>query len=562
MFLPRRSRATPRLIALGLRRSFARMRRSIRARRGNGIEKHALRPFLQRQRWFASKSREMRQTRFSDWMRLRGGEEPSFLAVVSAEYTDGWVESYLVPLALVGGDAADAALRTSPACVLARITGARKGAIVDGLLDDATCNALMELIRTRDDRSTARGSVRAPETPAPLELPDERHWVRVATDQSNSIAFLSDRYVLKLFRRIEPTPNPEYEMGKFLAAHGFTRIPPLAGALEYHRAGLDPGTMAVVQGLIKHQGSGWDFTIDDLRRYYERVSARVKGGHSAPPAQSTPPAHPTPPARPASADPPPFFTALENWYLLGAATLGRRTAEMHVMLASDPNDPAFAPEPLDRAALDALADAMRAHAGASLDLLAQKVGALGDAARTHAEAALSERAALFGRFDALRSIDDAGQRIRVHGDYHLGQVLRTEEDFVILDFEGEPARSIAERRAKQSPLKDAAGMMRSFGYAAYAALLAFTLHAPDDYAPLETWAEGWQHWTSEAFLRAYLAALGDAPMLPRDDGVRRDVLRAFMLDKALYELAYELNNRPDWVIIPIVGIRRLLSDVW
>src|SRR5262249_6455076 len=154
--------------------------------------------------------------------------------------------------------------------------------------------------------------------------------------------------------------------------------------------------------------------------------------------------------------------------------------------------------------------------------------------RGRAEAVLAARAEIVSRFDELRSIADAGQRIRVHGDYHLGQVLRVEEDFVILDFEGEPARSIAERRARQSPLKDVAGMMRSFGYAAYAALLAFTVHAPDDYAPLERWADAWEHWVGDAFLRGYVSVPGHAPLLPRDDGARRRLLAAFMLDKALY----------------------------
>jgi maltose alpha-D-glucosyltransferase / alpha-amylase len=146
----------------------------------------------------------------------------------------------------------------------------------------------------------------------------------------------------------------------------------------------------------------------------------------------------------------------------------------------------------------------------------------------------------------------------VHGDYHLGQVLRTEEDFIILDFEGEPARSVAERKAKYSPLKDVAGMVRSYSYAAYAALFAFTLHAPDDYPLLEAWADTWQHWVAAAFLSGYRATIGAAgrpasALLPSGDRFNR-LLSAFVLEKATYELAYELNNRPDWVRIPLTGL--------
>jgi maltose alpha-D-glucosyltransferase/alpha-amylase len=163
---------------------------------------------------------------------------------------------------------------------------------------------------------------------------------------------------------------------------------------------------------------------------------------------------------------------------------------------------------------------------------------------------------LLAELDGWRSVPAAGMLTRVHGDYHLGQVLRTEDDFVILDFEGEPARPLEERRAKRSPLKDVAGMLRSFSYAAYAALFAFTLHSPADYPLLEPWAETWQHWVSKAFVKSYRATIGDSPLLP--DGPQFDaVLRALMLEKALYELAYELNNRPDWVRIPLAGIAKL-----
>jgi maltose alpha-D-glucosyltransferase/alpha-amylase len=525
----------------------------------NVLERQALRPFLERQRWFGSKSREIRKVRFTDWSALRNGLTPAFAAIVSVEYTDGWTESYVVPLALLSGDAADAVLKTVPAAVLARITGARKGVIVDGLHDDDTCDRLLALVEQGKEIKTPLGAIggvrpagHGEAEPAAPQAAGDRPWTRGATDQSNTVVFLADRCVLKVFRRIEPAPNPEFEIGRFLTEHHFTRTPSLVGAIEYRRPGMEPGTLAVAQTLVKHQGSGWDYTIDELRRYYERVTPRA----NRPGQEKLVPQAPV-----AGAMPPPFFQAIEHWYLASAVTLGRRTGELHLTLASG-TQPAFAPEPLDRRALAATAGEMRAHADASLDVLAARLSTLNDASRASADALLSQRPAILSRFDALTATADAGMRIRIHGDYHLGQVLRTEEDFVILDFEGEPARPIAERRAKQSPLKDVAGMMRSFSYAAYAALFAYTVHTPDSYAALEPWADAWRHWAAGAFWDGYTAAIDGSPLLPRDAAVRQALLSAFMLEKALYELRYELNHRPEWVRIPLVGIQQLAGSGW
>jgi maltose alpha-D-glucosyltransferase/alpha-amylase len=201
---------------------------------------------------------------------------------------------------------------------------------------------------------------------------------------------------------------------------------------------------------------------------------------------------------------------------------------------------------------------MRGYAERSLALLESRISGLPEAIRADADAVLSRRGTLLAAFDDLRSVQSGGLKIRVHGDYHLGQVLRVEDDFVILDFEGEPARSIAERRAKQSPLKDVAGMLRSYSYAAYAALFMFTVHAPDDLAPLRPWAETWRHWTSLAFVAGYRETIDALPLVPHAAFDR--LLHAFSIEKALYELAYELNARPDWVRIPLIGIRSLLGD--
>jgi maltose alpha-D-glucosyltransferase/alpha-amylase len=295
----------------------------------------------------------------------------------------------------------------------------------------------------------------------------------------------------------------------------------------------------VVQASITHQGSGWEFTVDDLRRFYEAVAARARSAEA-------------PLEQPSAELPPPFLMATERWYLASAELLGRRTAEMHLALA-DPDDAAFAPEPFGVEARDIVHREMTALAEQVLDLLAAKRDVIPDVLQPPVEAVLDAAPTLLERLDAMRGDAPAGVRIRIHGDYHLGQVLRTEEDFIILDFEGEPARSLAERRLKQPPLKDVAGMLRSFSYAAYAALFTFTLNASDDYALLAPWADAWQHWIGEAFLTSYRSTLG-TDLGVQDPWEFDRLLGAFILEKALYELRYELNNRPHWLGIPLVGI--------
>ena len=505
------------------------------------LERHALRPFLERQRWFGAKAQQIRQARFLDWTRVANGAEPLFLSIVGVEYASGAREQYIVPLALVSSAKAEQAIKQAPGSVLARITGARKGAIVDGMTDDGTCDRLLTMVLGEQEVSTDGGRVQgtrqSSEAADGSESAEPRKWTRGSGDQSNTVAFVDERFVMKLVRRFEPGPNPELETLRVLANHGFSRSPAFVGALEYNQPEGGGGALALVQRYVTHQGTGWEYSVNELRRYYELVAAKT------PPIEEA-----------ASPTPPPFFAAMQRWYLHSAAVLGRRTAELHLTLAGA-TEPAFVAEPLD---MFTLAGEMRARADVVLDLLDSRLAALPEPIAPQAAALLNARAAIVDRFDDLRAIRDGGRRIRIHGDYHLGQVLRVEEDFVILDFEGEPARPMADRRAKQSPLKDVAGMVRSFSYAAYAALFSFTVHAPEDAAALESWAAAWQRWVADAFVQEYRAAIGDSSVIPSDEAFTR-LLRAMTLDKALYELAYELNHRPEWIRIPLAGLLKLLA---
>lgn len=238
-------------------------------------------------------------------------------------------------------------------------------------------------------------------------------------------------------------------------------------------------------------------------------------------------------------------------YLESAERLGRRTGELHLALASDSSDKAFAPETFTEEDLSAISVSATAEAQRAFDAL--------EAQPSVAPELVARRQEILDRIHRAPTLEFSTSKIRIHGDYHLGQVLWAEEDFYILDFEGEPVKPIDLRRRKQSPLKDVAGMMRSFSYAAHAGLFAYTAARPDAFEHFLHWAQVWETWTTAAFLRGYFAAIDCAGFVPGNAAQRDELLSLFVLEKALYELNYELNNRPEWIRIPVFGIQRLLG---
>ncbi len=305
----------------------------------------------------------------------------------------------------------------------------------------------------------------------------------------------------------------------------------------------------MLQGFVENEGDGWKWSIDEVERYYETVAPipfpdvlRSELGHPFDLSEQT--------AAQATRD-------HVGIYLDAAAKLGHRTAELHRALAAATGDPAFAPEPLTGADLQTLTSNLRQQASSTFDVLKHNVARVPDEIVELAATVLSRRQRILDHFRIGGGNTFHAQRIRIHGDYHLGQVLRVKTNFTILDFEGEPARPLAERRAKQSPLKDVAGMLRSFSYAAYSTLLNYTARRPEDLDRLEPWAQLWDKSVSAEFLRAYRETAQDAAFLPsaREDFAK--LLDAFLFDKSLYELLYELNNRPPWVRIPLMGILAL-----
>jgi maltose alpha-D-glucosyltransferase / alpha-amylase len=518
------------------------------------IERDLLAAFLQRQRWFGGKARPTKSARFTDWGVLRRGPQPSFLTMIEVQYEDGGRESYFLPLAICEPADAKAIEDRSPQAVLARITGARKGVLFDAWLDDGFARALLEAIERQEELRTRRGGVKAQQTAAFTRVkPDDHTRVsRLSSEQSNTSVLYGDRAILKLFRRLQPGINPDYEIGRQLTERlAYPRVPAVLGAIDYRMTAEQPVTIGMLQQFVESQADGWRHATDEVGQFYERVENRQAPDGPLPRTF----------ADMLEAALPPAIADAMRGYAGTAVTLGRRTAEVHLALASDTSDPAFAPEPFTKADLTAVTMDATAQARAAFAAL-RAVVADGDTAPRklpedlvdQAKALLASEDALLDYIRAAPALEVTVSKIRVHGDYHLGQVLWSEGDFYILDFEGEPARPIEQRRAKQSPLKDVAGMLRSFGYAAYAGLFAHAATRPGQFAQLESWARIWQTWAAAAFLKGYFGMALDAMFIPREPSQRDALLQLFMVDKALYELNYELNNRPDWVRIPIRGI--------
>jgi maltose alpha-D-glucosyltransferase/alpha-amylase len=503
--------------------------------------------YLQRQRWFGGKSRNIVRAKIDD--SLLFDENRSALVWVTVEYDGGDPDTWLLCLAMSFGAEAEALRDSAPHQILALAgSAALSGVLHDGMLRPGAPAALLEILAGGTELPTRQGSrhgslrglpgaalsvLRGPQPLAPRPA---------GAEQSNSSAIFGDRLILKLFRRQQPGPNPDVEIGRFLTETAkFSHIPPFAGSMEYRRDGQEPTTLALLQGLVPNEGDGWQWTLEELDRYYESAAS----------------ARSLPAALPESGDAiAPEAREHAGMFLEAAAMLGRRTAEMHLALAAG-RDAAFAPQIPSPQDLETLRSALAAHAARAFDALKSNLSRLPDDAIESAALALSRRGALLGKFAALTQFHGVGQWIRIHGDYHLGQVLRTRGDFVILDFEGEPARSLEERRAKHSPLRDVAGMLRSFSYAAFAALTHYISRRPADLARLEPWARLWESSVSAEFLRAWRETAAASPIIPAAREHCDALLDIYMLDKALYELMYELNNRPAWIRIPLHGILSL-----
>ncbi|HUF18020.1 MAG TPA: putative maltokinase, partial [Thermoanaerobaculia bacterium] len=521
---------------------------------------NALGRYIRQQRWFASKTRDINTARIVEVIPV--DEASSAILFVRLEYQEGAGETYLIPVACAGGEQAANLPSGDSTNAIARLRARDQ----EGLVYEATWNRNLSitLLQTVLDREHLKGTEGTVHGWSAREFRNAGDTISalepsvLKAEQSNTAIVYGDRFFLKLFRRLESGVSTDFEISRFLTGKtDFKHIPRLVGALEYRREKSEPSTVAIVQQAIPNHGDAWKHTLDALGQAFERAISfdQLKLAELLSASES--------PLDLLERDLPPMVADLLGTYTSSADQMGRRIGELHVALASRNDDPAFRPEPFTPHYQRSIYQHMRTQATQAFAPLKKRLRDLPDDTRKEAEQILAAEGEIREKFRSVLEGKITALRTRLHGDLHLGQILYTGKDFVIIDFEGEPSRPLSERRIKRSPLRDVAGMLRSFQYASYAVLMGQAEGVSlrqDDAATLEPAARLWHRWISAVFLKSYLRAGAAAEFLPNGMDEVRTLLDAYLLEKALYELSYELNNRPTWVRIPLRGMLELLES--
>jgi maltose alpha-D-glucosyltransferase / alpha-amylase len=515
--------------------------------------------------WFKNKNRTMRLVRIKDIISLP--DTTAHILLTSIEYSDGEPDTIPIPLSLATGEQAATILADKLYGVLVKLQGMPDpqsilyGAIFDRQFNDALLKAMLRRRRIKGEHGDivgthtrafreAWGRVRSNLDPQPQTL--DLHKIMVT---------MGEDFVLNLYREVEAGPNPDREMGEFLTNNTtFSHIARNLGAIDYRVLQDDETeevtTLGTLTSYVRNATDGWAYTLDHLGLFFERALAiaeddpRMKDLVSGTPLTL------------ASQPVPSIIKELLGGYDEIAVLLGRRTAELHVALSSHPEIPEFAPEPFTEFYRHGLYHGLLAQLNKSMDALRQGVEQLSGSAREEATEVLNRRDTLRDRFNALRDTRISGMRTRHHGDYHLGNVLYTGSDFMVANFDGDFSRPMSERRIKRSPIKDVASMIRSFHYVSHAVLFNHVpgiVTSPDVDWRLERWAKAWYRWVSALFLRGYLETAAAGNCLPGTQEEIKAVLDAYILEKGLIEVEYELEHRPDWVRIPLHGLLEQLQ---
>jgi maltose alpha-D-glucosyltransferase/alpha-amylase len=508
------------------------------------LESEILPEYIRSCRWFGAKARNLRHMHVLEQSPVSSEPDAAEFWFVEVSYLDGPNETYALPVKVAAGEKARTISQSAPQAVIARFQGAEETILFDAVWDSDFREQLFRLMLDQQRASGKNGQLVGIISPTVAQSAEEKlpQSQVLAGEQSNSSMLFENKFFLKVYRKLEDGVNPDVEVTRFLTERAnFPNVPAFGGSIEYQRGRSEPRVVCVLQSAVISESDAWTLTLDAVGRYYERVLGRKADLQN----QLSPPG--------ALLD-----ELIGGVYPEKAMLLGQRTAELHRALTSAADDPVFAPEPFNAMAQRSAYQNMRALLRRNFGLLQKKLSELPEAFRDEAQQVLLSEKQIHEKEKRLLDRKANAAKIRIHGDYHLGQVLYTGKDFVILDFEGEPARPLSERKLKRSALRDVAGMMRSFQYAAYSALWQPAMRH-EDVPFLERWADFWYRQVSSLFLQSYLKTTAGAVFVPQNFDDLQILIEAYLLDKAVYEIGYELNNRPDWVVIPIRGIKHILK---
>jgi maltose alpha-D-glucosyltransferase / alpha-amylase len=502
------------------------------------LESEVLPSWLSRRRWFASKDQKLRAVRLAALTTIPNGGFA--FTEIEADVGDH-TERYVLPIAITWGGETTYPLFMQLA--LARVRRGRNvGHLTDAFALPIFAHNVLRKLRERAVVPTVQKSeIRFVPTERLAELDlGERPEIRwLAAEQSNSSLIVADAVVLKLVRRLVAGIHPEAEISRYLTKIGYANTAPLYGEVVRVDPEGVPHTLCILQGFIDNQGDAWNWALDYLRRVIDDLALAVDAEDAAP-------------------DPQKEDEAIEGYRVM-AGVIGRRLGELHVALAAPTDDPAFTPETATPEQVQAWIDGTVSMLTSALDILEPRLDKLTDDTQGLARSLLDRREALVEAVKKLVPADAGALRTRIHGDFHLGQVLVASGDAYLIDFEGEPARSLDERRQKSSPMRDVAGLLRSYSYAS-AAAQSTTESAPQQTADRKrAWFDRFRGYAAESFLEQYRAAIEASPQPLVAPESEQALLDLFLIEKAAYEIRYEAANRPTWLGLPVRGLAALAS---
>jgi maltose alpha-D-glucosyltransferase/alpha-amylase len=499
------------------------------------LEHEALPAYLPKRRWFASKGEKLHSVAIAYAVPLTDDDDGILFAEVTAQLA-GHADSYALPLGVIWEE--DIASALPQQLALARVRrGRRVGYLTDAFALDGLARGIMQGLRDRRHIALGKGELQfRPSTRlASLELSEDAEIRRISAEQSNSSLVIGDAVVMKIVRRVAAGVHPEGDMTRYLTEQGFGNTAPLYGEVLRIDADGTPNTVALVQGFVRNQGDGWGWTLEFLARTVEELAV-ISGDEVA--IGET-------------------FASYGNF----AAAIGRRLGELHAVLSQPTKNVDFAPTEVSTADLKNWAEGVIAQIEDAFALLRAIKEWPDEATSQLAETLLSKEAALKSAAHRLAALGHHSLATRVHGDFHLGQVLVVQGDAYIIDFEGEPARPMDQRRAKACPIKDVAGLLRSFEYAAAAAAPGRVAASPQTAERRLALLEAFREMASATFLKAYREVLEESTprWVPR--AAETAMLDLFLIEKAAYEIRYEAANRPTWLAIPLRGLSRIAERV-